>query len=227
MSGRAMSCEHAQESFGVLVLGAIDPIERDEVEEHIFGCSTCPAVLAEFSSLPGLLKRLDADRVGPDGPPGELLDRILAQVRTEQAGRSPRRVAWVRPVAALVAVAAVALAVLAVVISRPDDPVSVPSPNVVSAASDPASGVSASLTMSPAEVGTQLHVSVNGVVPGEHCVIVVVGKDGSREVAASWVAGYVGAAQVTGTTGFAAEEIARIDITTPDGSRLVTVPVST
>lgn len=230
-----MTCEVARESFGVLVLGAIDPLERDAIERHIFSCSNCAADLAEISSLPGLLKRLDGDRMATDPPPPQVLDRIIKQVRAEAETRRSRSQQWRRAGAALLAVAAVAAVVLGISISRnATTPATIADPVVASSAAPtgPASatnhetGVTATIALSPAPIGTELDVSVNGVNAGEHCEIIVVNLDGTREVAASWVAGYVGAAQVTGTTGFAADEIARVEISTPEGQQLVTVPIN-
>ena len=50
-------------------------------------------------------------------------------------------------------------------------------------------------------------------------------KDGSREVAASWIANYEGEAVITGTTSLPRAELARLDITTPGGSTLAELPV--
>jgi hypothetical protein len=54
---------------------------------------------------------------------------------------------------------------------------------------------------------------------------VAVGRDGTREVAATWVADYEGQATVTGTTSLTRADLARLDVTTPDGSTLVAVAV--
>jgi hypothetical protein len=46
------------------VLGALDPGERRDFEEHLLTCSSCQAAVAELAGMPGLLAQL---------PPGEVL----------------------------------------------------------------------------------------------------------------------------------------------------------
>jgi len=68
-------------------------------------------------------------------------------------------------------------------------------------------------------------LTLAGVEPGQHCELLAVSKDGSREVAASWIANYEGEAVITGTTSLPRAELARLDITTPGGSTLAELPV--
>ncbi len=231
----AVTCEQAQESLGVLVLGAIDPVERASVERHALSCPTCAGILAEISPMPGLLRRVDL-RADVDIPPQAVLDRALLQIRSEARARTRPASKWGR--ITLGAVAAIVVLVLgfAVVRNSMSSPASVtvtaaspvpsPVPNGPASATNRDTGVTATISLTSAAVGTKLDVSVSGVKAGEHCEIVVVSRDGSREVAASWMAGYVGAAEVTGTTSIAADDVSRIEISTPDGRELVTVPIN-
>jgi hypothetical protein len=81
------------------------------------------------------------------------------------------------------------------------------------------------VTLHPSPSGTQVLLALTGVAPGARCQLVAVGKDGQREVAATWVASYDGEAHVAGTTGLPADQISSFDVTTPQGSTLVSVPV--
>jgi anti-sigma factor RsiW len=211
--------------MGVLVLGAIDPGEREEVETHVRTCRSCAAKLAP---LPGLLKRVDASyHEAPAAPPG-ILDRALEQIRAQEpadldAARRRRRprIAWL---AAGVAAVTVLIAGLAGVRTAGVFPFSAPT-TVVAAAANPTTGVSASVTLQPSDAGTRVLLALSGVAPGAHCQLVAVGKDGQREVAATWVASYDGEAHVAGITGLPTHQIAAFDITTPQGSTLVSVPL--
>jgi hypothetical protein len=58
----------------------------------------------------------------------------------------------------------------------------------------------------------------------EHCSLVAVGRDGRREVAASWEATYEGTATFDGTTSIPASELASLRIETATQT-LVTLPV--
>jgi len=59
----APTCAEVQESLGVLVLGALDPAERETVEAHVRVCPPCAAVLAELAPLPGLLNRAASSEI--------------------------------------------------------------------------------------------------------------------------------------------------------------------
>jgi hypothetical protein len=209
-------CPRAEESLGALVLGALDPGERDQVEEHVRGCASCSAILAELAPLPGLLHRIDLPTAeGP--PPQDLLDRAIAQARAEEPLELPHR-RW-KLVAAL-GVAAVAAAILVVgMLVSPH-----PQPLTVSATS-PTTDVSATVVVTPTESGTELALTLSGVTAGEHCQLVAVGRDGSREVASTWIADYEGGAIVTGNTSVTRADLRRLDVTTTDGNVLVTLEV--
>ena len=81
------------------------------------------------------------------------------------------------------------------------------------------------MTMNPTDTGTQLEMSLAGVESGQHCQLVAVGRDGTREVSATWVATYDGEAHVTGWTGLALDQIASLEVTTPEGATLATLTV--
>jgi hypothetical protein len=96
---------------------------------------------------------------------------------------------------------------------------------VVVQGTDPTSGVHAEVTLRARSTGTQVTLALRGVRPGEHCRLVVADGVGHREVAASWVASYEGAADVTGTTGLASARITRLSVVGTGGRTLVTMPV--
>ncbi len=213
---RQWQCPLAEESLGALVLGALDPAERDQVEEHVRGCTSCSAILGELAPLPGLLHRIDLPTAeGP--PPQDLLERAIAQARAQQPVDLPRR-RWKAVLA--VGAAAVAAGVLVVGILVSAHPQSV----TVSATS-PTSDVSATVVVTPTDSGTELALTLEGVPAGEHCQLVAVGRDGSREVASTWIANYEGEAVVTGNTSVTRADLRRLDITTTDGQTLVTIDV--
>jgi hypothetical protein len=92
------------------LLGALSPEDRHAYEEHLAGCSSCRAALAEVAGLPGLLGRLPADAIEAiDPPPADVLPALLAQVRAQRR-RTRRRMRIA--VAALATAAAVVAAAL-------------------------------------------------------------------------------------------------------------------
>ena len=60
---------------------------------------------------------------------------------------------------------------------------------------------------------------------GEHCELVAIGRDGTREVASTWIANYEGEAVVSGNTWLTRADLHSFEIRTLDGRTLVTVDV--
>jgi anti-sigma factor RsiW len=228
MTEGVVGCSVAQESLGALVLGAIDPIERDEIESHVRACGSCAAELAELAPLPGLLKRVDPSFFESAPAPAAILDRALGQIHAERPAdldavgrRSRPDITWALAVTAI----AVLIVGLAGARSAHVFPFAAPA-SVVASAVSPTTGVSATVTLHSSQIGTHVLLALNGLAPGAQCQLVAVGRDGQREVVATWVASYDGEAHVAGSTGLPADQIASFDITSPQGSTLLSLPLS-
>jgi anti-sigma factor RsiW len=52
------SCGEVRQALAVYVLGAIEPADRDVVEDHLAGCTACRDQLAGLAGLPALLHRV-------------------------------------------------------------------------------------------------------------------------------------------------------------------------
>jgi hypothetical protein len=215
MSGHE-PCPQAEESLGALVLGALDPAARDEVEEHVRGCASCSAILGELAPLPGLLHRIDLPSA-EEAPSQDVLERAIAQARAQEPAQLPRR-RWKAGAAASAAAVAAGVLVVGVLVSSHPQSVTV---SATSAATD----VSAKVVVTPTDTGTELALTLQGVPAGEHCQLVAVGRDGSREVASTWIANYEGDAVVVGNTSETRAVLRRLEITTTDGQTLVTIDV--
>jgi predicted anti-sigma-YlaC factor YlaD len=224
-----MSCHETKLSLGVYLLGALDPAEHAEVEEHLRDCEACRAELAELEGLPALLSRLTIDEVAaePLAVPDELFERVAAQARAEQAQAEPSRLLRYRrmlAVAAAVVVLAAGGASWAALHSSGGG-----QPRPVVAASKPfvvtSHGVTMAVTLASQATGTRLKVTVSGLPRDEHCRLIAVGKDGSRDVAGRWDATYSGWAQQTGSTRIQKSQLARLVLLGTGGKELVAVPV--
>jgi hypothetical protein len=240
MTSAQLSCQDAEIALGALVLGALDPTEREQVEAHVQTCPSCAAALAEIAPLPGLLHRAGLSPAELEPAPDRILQRALAEVRAETQGPAPVAAPVPSPTASeppvapvvplrrrrLPLLAAAAVAVLALVLGGAWWSQSSRAPATVTAmGSSAATGVKAKVVMTPTDEGTTLDLTLSGVTPGEHCSLVAVGPDGKSEVASTWVANYEGEASITGSTWFSVADIERFDITTPDGTTLLEVPV--
>jgi anti-sigma-K factor RskA len=78
-----MTHDELKEALSALALGALDPVERIEVEIHVRGCAECQA------ELQMLLKVVDGIGLGaaPVTPPESLKSKVLARVTSERDRR--------------------------------------------------------------------------------------------------------------------------------------------
>jgi anti-sigma factor RsiW len=90
---------------------------------------------------------------------------------------------------------------------------------------DPATGVSALVKVSPAVWGSTVQVSVEGAPPGITCRLQVVGVTGGTATAATWRAGtYSGNTTISGTVPMAPGSIGHFDMYAANGQKLLTIP---
>jgi anti-sigma-K factor RskA len=98
---------HPHPDLGGYVLGALEPAERADFEEHLAGCERCQAEVAELRGLPALLEQA----APPVKVPPSLRERTFAEVERAAAQQRRRR----RLRLALTAVAACLVLVVAFV----------------------------------------------------------------------------------------------------------------
>jgi hypothetical protein len=228
-----MNDAHETTMLGAYSLGILDPEEQRAVDEHLAGCASCRAELAELKATAELLADLPADMVFADTPATDdlVLARTLRAMRSERSsGRMRQLTAVAASVVALVAVSAS----IGIAVGRGSAPEGKPPPVAVATGvvrktgSDPATGASLDASVTPAKGWVRLSVKVSGVAQGERCKLIAVSKSGTREIAGSWVVSEAGAAQGTEVAGAAAvplDDLAALEVVTFDGKPLVTVEV--
>jgi hypothetical protein len=220
---------------GAYLLGALDEPEMTRFEEHLADCEQCGRELDELSGLLPVLAEMREDGVAfarlPDGD--AMLHRLLAEVSGERRARKRRRLVAVAAAAVLV-IGGPAVAVLATDGGGGGTPVASQSfaPDQRSA-SDPATGVRATVGIADKGWGSVVDLRLSGVRGPLTCSLVAVGQDGSRQTVATWsvpAAGYGIGSQPTpltvhGAAGLHKADISRFDVQASDGKLLVTVPV--
>ena len=219
------------------VLGSLSSTERHEYEAHLSSCPSCREAVAELSGMPALLSRLDRDDVaaiddGTDGssatPPmrPELLTSLLAKARWRR--RRSRLVTWT-----LAAAAAAVVVVVGVFIALRSNP-GMPTPTPPQAESAVAmtqvtpSAFTATVSVNSQPGGTTIDMSCTyGEWPagvhheedqdaGDKLAMVVVGRDGSQDQVATWVALDGTTATPRGHTSMPVEQIAAIRVVSAD-----------
>jgi hypothetical protein len=224
------SCDEIRISLGALAVSALDPAEEIEVREHVAGCAHCSAELAELSETVDVLAA--AKQFGlPDALPAavqpdrRVLDGLLAAVAEERRRARRRRFALGLAAAAAGAVLAGTGALLIADDDAPAAPVAAaPTPTAELHGTDGA--VALDVELFTKSWGTAVHGAVAGVPPGATCSLVAVGKDGTREVAATWTVppgGYdTGKLWFDGGVGLQPHEVSHYEVVTPEGDVLVT-----
>ncbi len=187
------ACHDMRQSLGVYIVGALDPSERMLVDLHLAGCQECREELAGLAGLPALLGRVparDAERVilesaelrDLEEPPAELLARLLKEVAARRAtGR------WRGILAAAAAVVfAIASGVAGAHFLIPGSQSQAPVAAEQVSASNPVTGVAATVSYRDVKWGTTIDVKVSGVPAGTSCTLWVVNEDGTRFPAGGW-----------------------------------------
>ncbi|SFS77714.1 anti-sigma factor family protein [Saccharopolyspora flava] len=208
MTDRADPFAHFDAAY---VLGALSPEDRAAFERHLAGCEACTAAVGRLAELPGLLGQVDPAQVddGTDRLPG-----LLDEVRRGRRRRTAGAVA-----AGAVAVAACAAMVLSTGLTE-----SGPGTEMTALGSYP---VAASVNLSDLPSGTRVDVDCeyDGGRGGDY-VLVVVRRDGTDDVLARWFAMPDNNAVLKVTTPLRRSEIRSLELRTPNGPALLTLPVT-
>ncbi|WP_354639252.1 anti-sigma factor [Kitasatospora camelliae] len=210
---------------GAYVLGVLDPADRDRFEAHLAGCPRCAADVAELGSLEPLLAEL-AEVGGPaEQPSGQLLDRLVGEVSATRRRSRVRRLALVAVAAVLVVGGPAATWALTDTAARQ------PAVAVQQfSATDPATGVSATVGVSPRKWGSEISLALSNVPGPKSCDLVAVSTRGERQTVTTWSVPPTGygadaALRTTGGAGLMPGDIDHFEIRTLDDTQLlVTVP---
>jgi len=219
------------------VLGSLSSTERHEYEAHLSSCASCREAVSELSGMPALLSRLDRDDVAaiddgnddssatPPMPP-ELLTSLLEKVRWRR-----RRTRLVTGTFA--AAAAAVVVVVGVFIALPSNPgTRTPTPqqaeSAVAMRQMTPSAFTATVSVKSQAGGTTIDMSCTygewpasaqreeDQVGGDKLAMVAVGRDGSQDQVATWVAVDGTTATPSGYTPMPVEQIAAIRMVSAD-----------
>jgi hypothetical protein len=194
MTGMA-GCRGIRQSLGVYVLGAIDPAERAQVDEHLATCHECREELASLAGLPAMLRKVpivEAERLtAPEADP-ELAGVPSAEMLTSLVARTAnvRRIHRWRTLATAAAVAIVALGGGAAVASGLQSQGPAPVPGVAwhrSTGIGPIAGAHLTVRYRPEHWGTLMEVNVTGLRPGSVCEFRIMDASGRTSAVGSWV----------------------------------------
>jgi predicted anti-sigma-YlaC factor YlaD len=217
-----VSCLEVREQLAVALLTGTT--WDDELDDHLAGCEECRHELAQLREVVDLMVYAPPQDLATPIESDLRLRRLIAAAERERG----RRHRW-----SLVAIAAAVLVLLvlpgAVVLNHlvSSGPAPVVTATVESSATNHVTGVSAHVSLSPSASGSGVSVAVGGVPAQTRCSLVVVGKDGSRQVLLTWDASYSGTAEFRTSTDVPTAGIAGLDLVdASNGHLLVAVPLS-
>jgi anti-sigma factor RsiW len=222
-------------ALGAFVLGALDPIEADQVQRHLLECADCRAEYRDLAAMPGLLATITETEMasGPMPPGAELLDRLLAGAsarsqeppgRTlarrphrrrrvvQEQGRQRRRVTIGLTAAGLAAALIGALGVGGVFSGGAD------SGQTMNASNGPIWG---SVNFQPAAWGTSIQLTMHDVPAGDDCTLIAVDKSGESAVASTWYAPKTDTAVIPGAVSMTADSIVKFEVMDKAGKTLL------
>jgi hypothetical protein len=192
-------CREIKQALGVYVLGAIDPAERAQVDEHLSSCQECREELASLAGLPAMLRKVpivEAERLAAPEQDPELAGVPSAEMLTSLISRTSnvRRMHRWRTVAVAAAVAIVALGGGAFVANalQPSGSTAVTGPTNVpwrqTSGTGPVAGAHLTVRYRNEPWGTQMEVNATGLQPGSVCEFQVTDATGGKSVVGSWKA---------------------------------------
>ncbi|MDR0345753.1 MAG: zf-HC2 domain-containing protein [Nocardiopsaceae bacterium] len=189
-------CRDIRQALGVYVIGAIEPAERAQVDEHLAACPGCREELAGLAGLPAFLHRVpvgEAQRLAADEegavlplPSAKVLDSLLA--RTARVRRA-RRWRAITAAAAAVAVAAGG-GVAGALAAGSGGAHSVAGGWHTVTGTGPHTTAALTVKYATRDWGTGMKVHVHGIQPGTVCQLRVIDTAGHATVAASWQVPY-------------------------------------
>jgi anti-sigma factor RsiW len=170
-----MSCAHVREELGGYALGALEPAEHEAVAEHLARCPHCAAEYARLAGLPALLAHADGLEIpaAPVAVEERVLDRIAQERGASRRGRRPllaRLPGWARGrtlLAGALVGAAVGAGVTALVLPAGDDAQPAAAYSLVLNGDG---GARARAELAPGSGGTEVHLWVEGLPPGNETV---------------------------------------------------------
>lgn len=227
-----MSEQHVD--IDAYVAGLLAPNQAAGVEKHIDGCEVCRMDSVSLREMQEFLGEVPPEAM-LEGYPDDadlVLQRTLRQVRTEKTA-ARRRSRFLTAAAAVVAAAALVTGGVLVGQSATSQPQQVAIPTTqpqgvrFANSTDSTTGARLVVRVTPAAGWARVNAAVSGIPAGEQCRLIVVGKDGTRESAGSWVVpnNEAGGTTLDGSALIPAQDITTVLVETTDGKRYVTTNI--
>jgi len=230
--------EHDRTQLGAYALGALEPDEVHEVDEHLATCAECRTELAELQEMNDFLGEVPPEAF-LDGPPegGDLLlQRTLREVRALAPEPVPaaapvkvkRRSRWLLVAAAFVLVAGALVGGVALgrqTAPQADEPVA---GYKEVTATDATTGTKMATTVEPRAGWSWVRVNITGLKAGAQCQMFVTDTSGKTWIAGSWVVSPKAAREGSAFGGgvlVPLDQVRSVEIKTLQGEHVVTATI--
>ena len=202
-------------TIGAYVLGALDVSERRATEQHLETCAACREALLQFAPIPGLLHAVPLEDIESDS----VIETPRFPLETTEIhdsavhGRTKRR---------LVAAAAVVVLGVAGVLGWLD--LRQPAADTRTwTATNGVDGIDTTAALTSRGWGTDIELRMTDLKPGEHCKLIVHGREGTTEIAGWWATTGTYKADVPASTSIPLQDIDRLEVVTAGDTVLSTV----
>jgi Putative zinc-finger len=217
---------------GAYAMGLLEEPDRQAFEDHLAGCPSCAAEIAQLAPMRGLLRGIDPVEAVAEEPPGATVIDLLHR----RAAAQRRRTRWQ---AALGAAAGIVLIAGGIGIGIATAPSGGSAGSAVSvagqlhSATDAVTGVTGTVGLVSKPWGTQVTLDLAKVHGPLECELVAVSTTGEQRVVMGWLvpaAGYGVPAHpahllIEGGTSITMANLARLEVEIVQGRTLLTIPV--
>jgi anti-sigma factor RsiW len=222
------------------LLGLLAPAERARLERHLSYCSACRRQIADMAPLAGVLRHTpfgpdvsstpvalaeeDANEGHKEDPEENAEEDAEEDADASRRSRSrTRRRRVLLPLCWALAASAAAAAIGLGVTTSPGSSAP-PATGTTLSATSPTTGVAASALLQPEPTGTVVVLRLSALPHALTCRLLVHGRDGRTEIAASWSSGYTSNATIDGTTSLPPAQVADLQVLTTGGVLLIDLP---
>jgi hypothetical protein len=213
------------------MLGSLSSTERREYENHLNGCRSCRASVAELSGMPALLALLDRDEMAtaadePSAEPPPLRPEVLAGLLEKVSSRR-RRTRWLTWSVAAAAAVVLAVGVFVAIQPGPEAPMAAePSASALTMTPVMPSSLDARVTLTSQGWGTRVEMActyewgaeegAEDADAGDKLAMVAVSRDGNHTQLATWMALSGSTAVTSGSTSMPIDDIVAVQVISAD-----------
>jgi Putative zinc-finger len=225
-----MSTGHTD--VGAYSMGLLEEQDRQAFEDHLAGCPSCAAELAELSPMAALLRGVEPAGAAGGEPAGATVTELIRRRVTDQR----RRRRWQVALGAAAGIALIAGGIAVGIAAAPQHAGPTAPPAVAvqrHSATDPGTGVTGTVGLVAKAWGTQVTLDLSKVHGPVECELVAVSRTGERRVVMGWrvpapgdgVPGHPAHLVIQGGTSIPRNDLARVDVDVVNGPTLVSIPV--